>query len=231
MVPEPDQSAPPAVTPPAGTPTDAASLVILRGTADAPEVLLGRRRETARFMPGYFVYPGGAVDTPDHALVESGWPGSRFHAAAIRETWEETGVSLARQGQLSSRLGNADPFFAELISAGLRPAAENLHYITRAITPASSPIRFDTRFFMTGIDDLHGTPRAIGELPEVLWMPVGGALSSTRLSGVTKFVLGEALSLWKRDEDLHAPTRPVRVYTYVEGARLIHRQSQADGLA
>ncbi|MDF1750981.1 MAG: NUDIX domain-containing protein, partial [Alphaproteobacteria bacterium] len=90
------------------TPTEAASLVILRGPEDTPDVLLGRRRDTARFMPGYFVYPGGAVDAPDIALADSGWPGSRFHCAAIRETWEEAGVSLAKAGSLPPHLVNID---------------------------------------------------------------------------------------------------------------------------
>jgi 8-oxo-dGTP pyrophosphatase MutT (NUDIX family) len=212
------------------TPTEAASLVILRGPVDAPDVLLGRRRDTARFMPGYFVYPGGAVDAPDIALADSGWPGSRFHCAAIRETWEEAGVSLAKPGTLPSHLIDIDPCFTALNEMGLRPAHEALQYIARAITPSSSPIRFDTRFFLAGTEDLHGTATAIGELPEVAWTPVVSALSSTKLSGVTKFALGEALSLWQRGEGLIEPTRPVRVYTYEQGARLIRRESQSEGL-
>jgi 8-oxo-dGTP pyrophosphatase MutT (NUDIX family) len=228
MVPDMDATDP---TPMPVTPTEAASLVILRGPEDAPDVLLGRRRDTARFMPGYFVYPGGAVDAPDIALADSDWPGSRFHAAAIRETWEEAGVSLARPGTLDADLVTLDPCFSALNAMGLRPAAEALQYIARAITPATSPIRFDTRFFLTGTDDMHGTATAIGELPEVVWMPVVTALSSTKLSGVTKFVLGEALSLWQRGEGLIEPSRPVRVYTYEHGARLIRRESQSDGLA
>jgi 8-oxo-dGTP pyrophosphatase MutT (NUDIX family) len=212
-------------------PTDAASLVILRGPVESPEVLLGRRRDTARFMPGYFVYPGGAVDAPDIALADSDWPGSRFHCAAIRETWEEAGVSLAKAGALPSHLIPLDPCFQALHQNGLRPASEALQYIARAITPPTSPIRFDTRFFLAGTNDMHGIATAIGELPEVVWSPVVSALSSTKLSGVTKFVLGEALSLWQRGDELYQPTRPVRVYTYEHGARLIRRESQSEGLS
>ena len=52
-------------------PRHAASLVLLRGNTDFLEVLLGRRPLTARFMPGVYVFPGGALERGDHAVASS----------------------------------------------------------------------------------------------------------------------------------------------------------------
>lgn len=75
------------------TPRPAASVVLLRRGgkhADrALEVLLLRRTESAEFMPGVWVFPGGAVDAEDG----EGEPG--YRACAIRELREEAGIELA----------------------------------------------------------------------------------------------------------------------------------------
>ena len=70
----------------ATVPRQAASVILLRGGASALEVLLVRRTTEARFMPGAWVFPGGAVDPAD------GEAGHR--AAAVRELAEEAGVVL-----------------------------------------------------------------------------------------------------------------------------------------
>lgn len=212
-------------------PVDAASLVILRGDPQAPDVLLGRRRDTARFMPGAYVFPGGAVDPPDIDLGNSPeWQGTRFHAAAIRETWEETGLMIAAEGPLPDCAPRDNPFFARLETDGRVPAADDLRYIVRAITPEPSPIRFDTRFFLAPESVASGEAHAVGELPEVMWVPAAQALNSDRLRGVTKFVLSQALELWLDRERLDSPSRPIRLFTWVDGTRLIQKQAQEDGL-
>jgi 8-oxo-dGTP pyrophosphatase MutT (NUDIX family) len=65
-------------------PRQAASIVVLRDSADGPEVLLVQRNPEQRFMGGAWVFPGGAVhdDDADHA------------AAAVRELGEEAGITL-----------------------------------------------------------------------------------------------------------------------------------------
>jgi 8-oxo-dGTP pyrophosphatase MutT (NUDIX family) len=62
----------------------AASLILLRDSADGPEVLLVKRNPEQRFMGGVWVFPGGAVhaEDPDHA------------AAAVRELEEEAAIVL-----------------------------------------------------------------------------------------------------------------------------------------
>jgi 8-oxo-dGTP pyrophosphatase MutT (NUDIX family) len=67
----------------------AASIIVLRGGADALDVLLVRRTPEARFMGGVWVFPGGAVD-----------PGEDAESAAVRELQEEAGVTLADPSDL-----------------------------------------------------------------------------------------------------------------------------------
>ena len=65
-------------------PRQAASLILLRDSADGAEVLLVQRNPEQRFMGGAWVFPGGAVDADeaDHA------------ATAVRELGEEAGITL-----------------------------------------------------------------------------------------------------------------------------------------
>jgi 8-oxo-dGTP pyrophosphatase MutT (NUDIX family) len=73
---------------PATAPRQAATVILLRGGADALEVLLVRRTPKARFMGGVWVFPGGAVDAHEG-------DGDRAHrAAAIRELREEAAIEL-----------------------------------------------------------------------------------------------------------------------------------------
>jgi 8-oxo-dGTP pyrophosphatase MutT (NUDIX family) len=67
----------------------AASVILLRGGSDTLEVLLVRRSLAARFMPGAWVFPGGAMDAADGADDRG------LRAAAVRELAEEAGVALA----------------------------------------------------------------------------------------------------------------------------------------
>lgn len=80
------------------TPRPAASVVLLRRGGKhgdrALEVLLLRRSEEAKFMPGVWVFPGGAVD-PGDGESEAG-----FRACALRELTEEAGIELAEEEEL-----------------------------------------------------------------------------------------------------------------------------------
>ena len=102
---------------PALQPQDAATLILIDRSGPVPKVLLGKRHERHRFMPGKFVFPGGGVDRSDKLMpvareldnLAEARLMQRFHKAspararalalaAIRETCEETG----RQGQFES---------------------------------------------------------------------------------------------------------------------------------
>src|SRR6185369_11563027 len=84
-------------------PRDAASLILLRGHGRDLELLAGRRPGHVRFMPGVWVFPGGAIDPEDKKpwRVETGGAHLpprlvRSARAALRETWEEVGVLVGR---------------------------------------------------------------------------------------------------------------------------------------
>ena len=68
-------------------------------------MLAGRRPLNVKFMPGVYVFPGGAIDPPDRIAwsIETGTEAlgaklARSARAALRETWEEAGVLIGRPG-------------------------------------------------------------------------------------------------------------------------------------
>jgi 8-oxo-dGTP pyrophosphatase MutT (NUDIX family) len=76
------------------TPRQSASVILLRDGADGLELLLVQRNPAQRFMGGYWVFPGGAVDAAEGE-------GDRAHrAAAVRELREEAGVDGVDAGEL-----------------------------------------------------------------------------------------------------------------------------------
>jgi len=173
---------------------DAASLVLVRDGAAGPEVLMGRRPRTARFMPGVYVFPGGAVDKTDFMLdSDRGFAGhvlervGRKAAAplaqalgwtAVRETWEETGLLFGAAGCLR---GAADcPAVRAFAEAGLAPDLSALDYLMRAVTPPYIRIRFNTRFFIADGAAAQGTLQPCPELEEVGWHPIDAALGHRR---------------------------------------------------
>ena len=143
-------------------PRDAATLIVVRRGRRGLACLMGRRHEDARFLPGCFVFPGGAVEGPDRVarpasrldLVHLGAMGVGGNAAAaaalataaVRETWEETGVMIAAPGDIGAAPGAT---FDEMRRRGVAPALGRLVYLGRAITPVRHPIRFHARFFLT----------------------------------------------------------------------------------
>ena len=127
------------------TPRPAATIILLRrGGKHAErgvEVLLVRRNPAARFMPGVWVFPGGALEEGerpgDAGAKRSVEEEERAHrACAIRELKEEAGIALGEDAEL-------------------RPWS-------RWITPELVPIRFDTRFYVA-LAPPHSPPRADGE--------------------------------------------------------------------
>jgi 8-oxo-dGTP pyrophosphatase MutT (NUDIX family) len=71
---------------PPATPRQAASVILLRDASEGFELLLVRRNPAQRFMGGYWVFPGGAVD------AHEGEGEAAHRAAAVRELWEEASV-------------------------------------------------------------------------------------------------------------------------------------------
>ena len=184
---------------------DAATILLIRGTASDARVLMGQRGTKAAFMPDKFVFPGGAVD-PEDAAVPLAHPLpapciaclSQGHAqphalaaAAIRELWEETGLMLGTPAPWPDPPADWQGFAA----TGLMPDAQSLRYIFRAITPPGRPRRFDARFFLARAEavqgDLDDFSAASDELSHLHWVPLTEA-RALNLPFITEVVLAEA---------------------------------------
>ncbi len=175
----------PPPTPPV-PPRPAASLVVLR-PGPAPEVLMGMRGAGHKFMPNRLVFPGGAVDPEDRfAAIASPLREDvlvRLRKAATPELATALGVAAARE--LAEETG---------LSLGLPPALDGLDYLCRAVTPESSPIRFDARFLVVDAERVSGTLAGSGELENLRWYGVREALALD-LALATARVM-ERLEIW-----------------------------------
>ena len=176
---------PPAVARPAAT------VLLLRDTPDGLQVLMTRRSATASFLPGAFVFPGGNVDALDatsHALARRRATQSDLHVtqaiAAIRESFEELGVLLARRadGSLANasdiaRLDRSAPFAPQCAALGLRLMADEVFVLAHWVTDRDIPKRFDVPFLVARMPDGQ-TPVADGtEQFEPVWISPADALA------------------------------------------------------
>lgn len=194
---------------------------------------MGQRGAKASFMPSKYVFPGGALDPEDLALAARFGPAAADHAtlkrhspadvaaalplAAIRETFEETGVVIgqpdAGAGALAAETSGS---WAEFFNAGLLPATQSLSFIFRAVTPPARTRRFDARFFLGFTDVAHGDvddlSGASGELAHLRWLTLSDA-RQLDLPFITEVVLAEV------EARLAAPgvARPVPYFRHEDG--------------
>lgn len=191
-------------------PKDAATIIIWRKRGRRIEVLMGERHKAHKFLPQRYVFPGGRVDPQDARIrsasemaipvaaqlgrtVRNGRARS-IAIAAIRETFEETGLIIGADDPLPHRPapGGWDHFFG----AGYAPALDRLEYIARAVTPVFRPIRFDARFFMVEAQGVVGDLQGSGELENLDWIPIRET-RDFELAHVTRNILEYAEGLIK----------------------------------
>lgn len=189
-------------------PRDAATLIIVRSDGKHPRILMGQRSAGHKFMPNKYVFPGGKVDVGDGRLqppydlhpavmerLARGCTPARARAlamAAIRETYEETGLVLGEPD--TPTLKTRSPQWREFLKFDVNPRLDSLHFIARAITPPYRKRRFDARFLMADADliqgDVHEAPEGSGELLGIHWVSLKDA-QALELPGITRVVLGE----------------------------------------
>jgi 8-oxo-dGTP pyrophosphatase MutT (NUDIX family) len=160
---------------------EAACLILVDRSNTEPRLLMGRRLPTQAFLPNKWVFPGGRVDDADHAITKVAAtsmklsPAAAGHLpyayAAVRETFEESGVLVAAaEAQEGPQTALADLFIPSAINL-LKPLA-------RAITPPGRPRRFDTWFYLAEWNCNHlpaGTPD--GELLDIGWFTIPQVLN------------------------------------------------------
>jgi len=187
-------------------PRDAATLIVLRRDGPKLRVLMGRRHGGHSFMPDKWVFPGGRIDPSDfrapvaaelrpevaETLAKGGGLPRRTRAlalAAIRETFEETGLLLAKPGDHHRVVTGP---WRDFLAQGVLPDLSAVNFIARAVTPPMVPKRFDARFFMADAERLVSLERQAdcGELDEIAWFELEDALALD-LPTVTEMVLKE----------------------------------------
>ncbi len=199
----------------------AATIMLLRDGQDGIEVFMVVRHHAVAFAAGALVFPGGRVEESDHDLAAGGCPNPdgldtgalAFRIAAIRETFEECGVLLARpagsdrliDGATLKRLedqhrgalnGGSIGFDAVLASEGLLPAPDLLVHFAHWITPAVQPKRYDTHFFLAEAPPEHLAVHDGGEAVDSMWIAPARALADTD-AGRFKLVFATAKNLEK----------------------------------
>lgn len=189
------------------TPKGASTVVLLRERDGGPQVYLLRRHLQMAFAAGMYAFPGGTVDPRDRdqAVAWAGpspaqW-GERLTCddaearalvcAAVRETFEESGVLLAGptdESLVSDTTGvdwerdrgalvDRSLSFADfLLQRGLVLRTDLLKPWAHWITPEFEPRRYDTRFFLAVMPEGQRTRDVSGEADKVTWMPPADAV-------------------------------------------------------
>ena len=191
----------------------AATLALIRDSDKGLEVLLLQRTWKASFLPGYFVFPGGAVDDADQACrahiagpddsaisqtMSLSGGGADYMVAALRECFEEAGLLLAvnDNGELvgadhpihQSRqaLFRGDVSLQALcLQHNLILPLDRLAYLSHWITPPGPPRRFDTRFFVAVTPESQIASHDGEETIDHLWI--------TPQQGLAEYRSGERL--------------------------------------
>jgi 8-oxo-dGTP pyrophosphatase MutT (NUDIX family) len=195
----------------AAAPRDASTVILLRDSSEGLLVYLLRRVSSMKFAPGAYVFPGGSVDPRDGDLAV-GWSGpspaewgKAFDAtqtlarelvcAAVRETFEESGVLLAGPAQDAivpdtsgddwetdrQALLDRSQSLAELLARrGLVLRGDLLRPWAHWITPEIEERRYDTRFFVAALPDGQRTRDVSTESDRVTWVRPGDAVAAAR---------------------------------------------------
>ncbi|MEV6123762.1 NUDIX hydrolase [Streptomyces sp. NPDC052077] len=187
-------------------PRRAATVLLLRDGAGGPLVHMLRRRTSMAFAGGAYAYPGGGVDPRDHDRAvgwagppRSWWAGrlgvgeadaQAIVCAAVRETYEESGVLLAGPDGGSvvgdttgddwetdrAALVARELSFAEFLDRrGLVPRTDLLGAWARWITPEFEARRYDTWFFVAVLPEGQRTRNASTEADRTVWITPGEA--------------------------------------------------------
>lgn len=191
-------------------PRPASTVLLLRDGAAGIEVLMVTRNVASDFASGALVFPGGRVDAADRLEAMLGVsrtvPGidegaMAFRVAALRETFEEAHLLLARpKGEdrlisaqeldaletgIQRRTGRAAAF-PELIDSGaIELATDLLVPFAHWITPIGPPKRFDTHFFLAPTPADQVAAHDGREAVETVWIGPHHAIAESEARRVT----------------------------------------------
>lgn len=175
----------------------AAIVLLLRDGAAGLEVLMTRRASSASFAPGAYVFPGGGVDAADaaaHAQSARRATQSDLHLtqaiAAIRESFEELGVLLARHAGGTyattadiAALDRQVPLAAQCQKRGLTLAGDQVFMLAHWITDRDLPRRFDVPFLVARMPEGQHPVADETEQFEPVWVRPADALARHEAGG------------------------------------------------
>jgi len=217
------------IVPGAMRPRDAATLILVKREAE-PRVLMGKRHGGMAFMANKFVFPGGRLDPADARIAAGGELRADVSAkaafgitpkkarglalAAIRETFEETGILVGERAAKIPR--TRAQAWHKYFAHGIVPRLERLDFIARAITPPNRTRRFDARFFMADAAEIaHQLDAAANEeLLTPCWVTLAEA-RALDLPSITRRVLEEV------EARLETGPRPVPFFRFLRNKATI----------
>ncbi|MGI8578385.1 MAG: NUDIX hydrolase [Nocardioidaceae bacterium] len=237
------------------TPKGAATVVLLRQTDAKPEVYLLRRHLAMAFAAGMYAFPGGTVDprdsdatvawagpTPAQWAVRLSCPEPPARAlvcAAVRETFEESGVLLAGSTAKSivgdttgadwerdraALVDHSLAFTDFLKRRGLVLRTDLLGAWAHWITPEFEPRRYDTRFFVAAMPPGQLTRDVSGEADQVAWMTpadaAAGALAGELAMLPPTYITVAEIARYDTVSDVLAVSRRRAIKTVVPGVEI-----------
>lgn len=183
---------------------DASTVIVLREADDGLETFMVCRHHRSGFMGGAHVFPGGKVDETD---LDPGW-GARVERpaeeiaerlgeadavtarglllAAVRETFEEAGVLLARTASgadlptIRTRLREGASFLDLADEIDLKIDPMTLTPYARWVTPEIESRRFDTRFYVAVLPEGQGASHDGTETTSAVWLRPADAIDDMR---------------------------------------------------
>ena len=189
----------------------AATLILARAATESFEIMMLKRTTKAAFASGMYVFPGGRIDASDsdpalapyiaeprdnqHAQIAAlgeDWLGA--YVAAIRETFEEAGILMAKHANGSwvtlppktiaktrQSLHQGELSMADLCRAyDARLTINELNFYNRWTTPPGRPRRFDTRFFVGEAPPMAEGVEDGEEMTDAVWITPIKALEEHR---------------------------------------------------
>ena len=190
-------------------PRPASTVLLLRDGPAGVEVLMVTRNVASDFASGALVFPGGRVDPADaeaamlarcREVIGVDRRAMAFRVAAVRETFEEAHMLLARPrgsehpisaAELSEleadllRSGRAADFAALVGSGEIELAVDLLVPFAHWITPAGPPKRFDTHFFLAPMPPAQVAAHDGREAVETVWIAPHQAIAESEAKRVT----------------------------------------------
>jgi 8-oxo-dGTP pyrophosphatase MutT (NUDIX family) len=207
-------------------------------------VYLTRRNARSRFMPGAFVFPGGAVDEADRDYAHAAkiappaaGAAPELAVAALRELFEEAGILLARDARgapialhpsdltaLRVELARGGAFASLLERHAFALDVAALAYYSNWITPVTESIRFDAHFFIARAPEGQTAAADANEVHDGTWLKAAAALAAAERGDLlVRFPTRKHLERLARYDDIealfeHARARTVAAVAPVERA-------------